>query len=64
MEEEYSSGKTAAFTLAITTMLVVKAKGKRTNDLRFPISSPIYLVDIHSYSCPLSSQYLYLAPWS
>ena len=30
MEEEFSSGKTATFTLAITSRVVVKAKGKRT----------------------------------
>ena len=30
MEEEFSSGKTAAFTLAITSRVVVKAKGKKT----------------------------------
>jgi hypothetical protein len=29
MEEEFSSGKTATFTLAITSRVAVKAKGKR-----------------------------------
>ena len=62
MEEEFLSGKTAAFTLAITSRVVVKAKGKKQICDFF--SSPEYLVDIPSHSCPLSSQYLYLAPWS